>query len=93
MEPGGAVRSARQSSSRSRRTASLAGFFDLSQPATVRCGTAHPSASGQMLNEPDASPLRLADQLGKPPLALQERQAAQIVTVMLDQIKAYSTTA
>jgi hypothetical protein len=33
----------------------------------------------QMLNEPNGSPLDLADQSGEPPLALDQRQVTQVV--------------
>jgi hypothetical protein len=41
----------------------------------------------QVLNEPDGAPLGLADQLGEPSLALDQRQVAQVVAVMLDQVE------
>ena len=40
-----------------------------------------------MLNEPDGAPLGPADQSGEPPLALDQRQVAQVVAVMLDQVE------
>jgi hypothetical protein len=40
----------------------------------------------QMLNEPDGSPLGPAEQSGEPSLAFDQRQAAEIVAVVLDQI-------
>ena len=40
-----------------------------------------------MLNEPDGSPLGLAEQLGKPPLPFDQRQIAQVVAVVLDQVE------
>jgi len=45
------------------------------------------TVSGQMLNEPDGAPPRLAEQSGEPPLALDQLQLAQVVAVMLDQIE------
>jgi hypothetical protein len=41
----------------------------------------------QMLNEPDGAPLGSADQLSEPPLALDQRQVAQVVAVLLDQVE------
>ena len=41
----------------------------------------------QMLNEPDGSSLGLAEQFEEPPLALDQRQVAQVVAVMLDQVE------
>ena len=41
----------------------------------------------QMFNELDRAPLGLADQLGEPSLALDQRQVAQVVAVMLDQVE------
>jgi hypothetical protein len=41
----------------------------------------------QMLNELDRTPLRPAEQFLEPPLALDQRQVAQIDAVMLDQIE------
>jgi hypothetical protein len=38
----------------------------------------------QVLSEPDGAPLGLADQLGEPSLALDQRQ---VVAVMLDQVE------
>ena len=40
-----------------------------------------------MLNELDGSPLGLADQLGEPLLAFDQRQLAQVVAVVLDQVE------
>jgi hypothetical protein len=45
-------------------------------PSPVRCST------NRM-----ARPLRLAEQLLEPPLALDQRQVAQVLAVVLDQIK------
>jgi hypothetical protein len=42
----------------------------------------------QMLNEPDGPPLGPAEQSGEPPLALDQRQVAQIRSI---RSKAYST--
>ena len=39
-----------------------------------------------MLSEPDGAPLGLAEQSGEPSLALDRRQVAQVVVVMLDQV-------
>jgi hypothetical protein len=41
----------------------------------------------QMFDEPDRAPLGPADQSGEPPLALDQRQVAQVVAVMLDQVE------
>ena len=41
----------------------------------------------QMLNELDRAPLGPAEQLREPPLALDQRQVAQVVAVMLDQVE------
>ena len=41
----------------------------------------------QVLNELDGAPLGPAEQLLEPPLALDQRQVAQIVAVMLDQVE------
>jgi len=41
----------------------------------------------QTLDEPDRSPLGPADQLGEPPLALDQRQVAQVSAVVLDQVE------
>ena len=40
-----------------------------------------------MLNELDGAPLGPAEQLLEPPLALDQRQVAQITAVMLDQVE------
>jgi hypothetical protein len=40
-----------------------------------------------VLSEPDEAPLGLADQFGEPSLALDQRQVAQVVAVMLDQVE------
>ena len=40
----------------------------------------------QMLAEPDGSPLGPADQSGEPSLAVDQRQVAQVVAVMLNQV-------
>jgi hypothetical protein len=45
------------------------------------------AVAGQMLNELDRAPLGPAEQSGEPPLALDQRQVAQVVAVMLDQIE------
>ena len=45
----------------------------------------------QMLSEPDGAPLGPAEQSGEPPLALDQRQVAQVVAVMLDQVEGDST--
>jgi hypothetical protein len=42
------------------------------------------AVSCQMFIEPDGSPLGLADQLGEPPLALDQRQVAQVVNPTWD---------
>ena len=41
----------------------------------------------QMLNEPNGPPLGLAEQSGKPSLALEQRQAAQVVAVVLNRVE------
>ena len=41
----------------------------------------------QMFGEPDGAPLGPAEQSGEPPLALDQRQIAQVVAVMLDQVE------
>ena len=41
----------------------------------------------QMLNELDRTPFGPAEQLGEPPLALDQRQVAQVVAVMPDQVE------
>jgi hypothetical protein len=45
------------------------------------------AVTSQMLNEPDGSPLGLADQFEEPPLAFDQRQLAQVVAVVLDQVE------
>jgi hypothetical protein len=41
----------------------------------------------QVLAVPDGSLLGPADQSGKPPLALDQREVAQVVAVVLDQVE------
>ena len=41
----------------------------------------------QMLDKPDGSPLGLAEQLLEPPLALDQRQVAQVDAIVLDQVE------
>ena len=41
----------------------------------------------QMLAVPDGAPLGPAEQSGEPPLAVDQRQVAQVVAVMLDQVE------
>src|SRR4029077_13556033 len=45
------------------------------------------AVTSQMLNEPDGSPLGLADQFEEPPLAFDQRQLTQVVAVVLDQVE------
>ena len=61
--------------------------YDALQPHAADMGEHGRAVTRQMLSEPDGSPLGPAEQFGEPPLAIDQRQVAQVVAVMLDQVE------